>query len=68
MTDSINYEQNDKPFYKKKKYDGIIKYVHFYQNLAVIKKGKSAKLYYKDSIKQNSLIEALKKFISYFYR
>ncbi len=68
MADSINYEHNDKPFYKKKKYDGIIKYVHFYQNLAVIKKGKSTKLYYKDSIKENSLIEILKKFVSYFYK
>ena len=52
----------------KKKYDGIIKYVHFYQNLAVIKKGKSTKLYYKDSIKENSLTETLKKFVSYFHR
>ena len=68
MTDSINYEQYDKPFYKKKKYDGIIKYVHFYQNLAVIKKGKSTKLYYKNSIKENCLTETLKKFVSYFHR
>jgi hypothetical protein len=68
MTDSINYEQNNKPFYKRKKYDGIIKYIHFYQNLVVIKKGKSTKLYYKDSIKENSLIETFKKFVSYFYK
>ena len=36
LTDSINYEQNDKPFYKRKKFDGEIKYVHFYQNIAII--------------------------------
>jgi len=68
MADSINYEQNNKPFFKKKKYDGIIKYVHFYQNLAIIKKGKSAKLYYKDLKKENYLVETFKKFISYLRR
>ena len=30
LTDSINYEENDKPFYSKKKFDGMIKYIHFY--------------------------------------
>jgi|TARA_Y100000310_G_scaffold190585_1_gene190565 hypothetical protein len=52
----------------EKKYDGIIKYVHFYQNLVVVKKGKSRKLYYKDSIKEYSLIETFKKFVSHFYK
>ena len=47
LTDSINYEINDKPFFKKTKFDGLIKYVHFYQNVVVIKKGHSKKLFYK---------------------
>ena len=66
LTDSINYEHNDKPFYKKKIYDGNIKYVHFFQNLAVIKKGESLKYYYKKKDKKN-LIEKLKKILSIFY-
>ena len=66
LTDSINYEQNDKPFYKRKKFDGEIKYVHFYQNIAIIKKGNSVKYFYKD--KENNFLDKIKKIISYFYK
>ena len=68
IADSINYEKNNKPFFKKKKYDGIVKYIHFYQNLAIIKKGQSIKHYYKDAKRENYLIEIIKKLISYIYR
>ena len=65
LTDSINYEVNDKPFFKKSKFDGLIKYVHFYQNVVVIKKGHSKKLFYKKSNKNLSISNKLKKIISY---
>ena len=68
FADSINYEQNDKPFFRKKKYDGLIKYIHFYQNLAIIKKGESAKIYYKKNNEKKNWIETVKKFISYIYK
>ena len=68
MADSINYEQNNKPFFKKKKYDGLIKYIHFYQNLAIIKKGSSIKYYYEKVKREKYWIEIIKKFISYIYR
>ena len=68
LTDSINYEQNDKPFYKRKKFDGEIKYVHFYQNIAIIKKGESVKYFYKDKDKENNFLDKIKKIISYFYK
>ena len=68
IADSINYEQNNKPFFKKKKFDGCVKYVHFYQNLAIIKKGESLKYYYKEAQEKKHWIEVIKKFISYIYR
>ena len=45
--DSINYEDYDRPFFKKNKYDGLIKQLSFFQNIAFIKKGKSIKYHYK---------------------
>ena len=68
IADSINYEQNNKPFFRKTKYDGLIKYIHFYQNLAIIKKGLSSKYYYKEVKREKYWIEIIKKFISYIYR
>ena len=65
LTDSINYEINDKPFFKKTKFDGLIKYVHFYQNVVVIKKGHSKKLFYKKTNKNFSISNKIKKLISY---
>ena len=66
LTDSINYEQNDKPFFKNKKFDGLIKHVHFYQNIAVIKKGITSKFFYENSSPTNSFIDKIKKIFSYF--
>ena len=45
IADSINYEHKDKPFFKRKKFDGLVKYIHFYQNIAILKKGESIKLF-----------------------
>jgi hypothetical protein len=67
LTDSINYEHNDKPFYKKKKFDGLIEYIHFYQNISILKKGQSKKIFYKDEKKEKNLIGVIKKIISNFY-
>lgn len=68
LTDSINYEHYDRPFFKRKKFDGIIKYIHFYQNIAIIKKGESVKYFYKDKDKQNNFSDKIKKIISNFYK
>ena len=67
ITDSINYEQNDKPFYETKKFDGQIKFVHFFQNLAIIKKGKSINFFYNNSVKSNFFITKLKKILFSFF-
>jgi len=67
LSDSINYELNDRPFFKKKKFDGDIKYVHFFQNIVFIKKGKSNHYFYNKSVK-NSFINKIKKIISFCYK
>ena len=67
ITDSINYEQNDKPFYETKKFDGQIKFVHFFQNIAIIKKGKSINFFYNNSVKSNFFITKLKKILFSFF-
>ena len=41
LTDTINYEKNDRPFYKKSDFDGHIKSIYFHQNIAFINKGES---------------------------
>ena len=63
LTDSINYEHKDRPFFKKKKFDGMIKYVHFYQNISIVKKGESINYFYKDT-KKITFFDKLKKIIS----
>ena len=68
LTDSINYEHNDKPFFKRKKFDGSVKYMHFYQNIAIIKKGESTKYFYKNESEANNLSKNIKKLISLFYK
>ena len=68
LADSINYEHKDKPFFKRKKFDGTIKYVHFYQNIAIIKKGDSTKYFYKDEKEIRGWLNNLKKLISLFYK
>ena len=67
LTDSINFEHNDKPFYKKKKFDGLVEYIHFYQNIAILKKGKSKNIFYENQTKQKNFLEIIKKIISSFY-
>ena len=67
IADSINYEQNDKPFYKTKKFDGLVKFIHFYQNVAIIKKGKSINFFYNDSSRPNTFISKLKKKLFSFF-
>ena len=67
LTDSINYEVNDKPFFKKNKFDGNINFVHFFQNIAFIKKGKSNNYFYNKEIK-NNFFSKIKKIISFFYK
>ena len=64
ITDSINYEHNDKPFYKTKKFDGQVKFIHFFQNVAIIKKGKSINFFYNDAVKSNFFINKIKKILS----
>tara|TARA_B100000795_G_scaffold269554_1_gene259302 strand:+ start:2796 stop:3602 length:807 start_codon:yes stop_codon:yes gene_type:complete len=39
LTDSLNYQEIANPFYRKKKYDGLIKNISFYHNMIVLKKG-----------------------------
>ena len=67
IIDSINYEKNNKPFYKNSIYDGLIKYIHFYQNILIVKKGRSINYYYENSVKSNFFFNYLKKlFFSFF--
>jgi demethylmacrocin O-methyltransferase len=66
LIDSGNYEKNDRPFYKKNKFDGNIKFVHFYQNLMILKKGKTLLLQYKNS-KNRGFINCIKKYFSQIF-
>ena len=36
LSDSVNYENFDRPFFKKNRFDGLIESVHFYQNIVFI--------------------------------
>ena len=66
LTDSINYEHNDKPFFKKSIYDGKIKSVHFYQNISIIRKGESVKYFYNENQKVK-LLDKVKKLFSLIF-
>ncbi len=66
LSDSINYENYDRPFFKKSRFDGLIKSVHFYQNIVFIFKGESKK-YFHSNVKTN-LLNRLKKFLSFLFR
>ena len=46
LTDSVNYEHYDRPFFRKTSYDGLIKSVQFFQNIVFIRKGDSKKFFY----------------------
>jgi len=59
LTDSINYEHFDLPFTKSSTYDGKIKFVHFFQNVAIVKKGKSKKIHYNGVRTKNNFIKKL---------
>ena len=67
LSDSINYEHNDKPFFKKKKFDGLIKCIHSHQNITFIEKGNSFQ-YFHPEVKKKNLINVIKKIMSYFYK
>ena len=66
LSDSINYEHNDKPFFKKSIYDGKIKSVHFYQNISIIRKGDSVKYFYNKNQKVK-LLDKVKKLFSLIF-
>jgi 8-demethyl-8-alpha-L-rhamnosyltetracenomycin-C 2'-O-methyltransferase len=67
LADSINYEHKDKPFFKRNTFDGSIKSISFYQNIAFITKGESVN-YFFDNIKKSTFSDKIKKVISFFYR
>jgi hypothetical protein len=68
LVDSGNYEAFDRPFFKKSEFNGKIKFVHFFQNLVIIKKGLTNKLQYNNnSGSKNKLSDFFKKIISRFY-
>ena len=66
LVDSLNYENYDRPFYKKSKFNGKINSINFYQNCAVLKKGDSKVYFYKNKPK-NKFINLVKKFFSILF-
>ena len=66
LADSINYENFDRPFFKKNRFDGLIKSIHFYQNIVFIFKGQSKK-YYHSNVKIKYL-DYIKKMLSLIFR
>ena len=66
LTDTINYEKNDRPFYKKSDFDGHIKSIYFHQNIAFINKGESINYFYNQDFKE-TFTDKIKKFISNFF-
>ena len=66
LSDSINYENFDRPFFKKNRFDGLIKSIHFYQNIVFVFKGHSIK-YFHPKVKAN-ILDRFKKLLSLFFR
>ena len=66
LTDSINYEKNNRPFFKKNKFDGLIKSINFHQNIAFIFKGKSINYFY-DQDFHETFFNKVKKLLSFFF-
>ena len=66
LTDSINYEKNNRPFFKKNKFDGLIKSINFHQNIAFIFKGESINYFYNDDFNEN-IFDKIKKILSYLF-
>ncbi len=67
LTDSINYEKNDRPFFINNKFDGQIKSIFFHQNIAFITKGESINYFYNNDQKL-SLSDNIKKILSFFFK
>lgn len=66
LTDSINYEKNNRPFFKKKFFDGLVKSICFHQNIVFIYKGKSINYFY-DNDSKPSFSDKIKYFFSKFF-
>lgn len=66
LSDCVNYEHLNRPFYSKNKFDGLVEYVHFYQNIVFIKKGVSKK-YYHSHKNNKSLLDTLMEILSKFF-
>ena len=66
LTDSINYEKNNRPFFKKNNFEGIIKSIYFHQNIAFILKGESVNYFYNQDFKE-TFSDKIKKFFSIFF-
>tara|TARA_Y100000389_G_C17367020_1_gene466871 strand:+ start:267 stop:956 length:690 start_codon:yes stop_codon:yes gene_type:complete len=66
LSDSVNYEHYNRPFYRKSKFDGLVKSVNFYQNIIFVRKGVTEKYYHTSNVK-NSLIEFLKTLLAKFF-
>ena len=66
LTDSINYEKNNRPFFKKSIFDGLVKSINFHQNIAFIYKGESINYFYNQDFKE-TFTDKLKKFLSKFF-
>ena len=66
LTDSINYEKNNRPFFKKNKFDGQIQSINFHQNIAFIYKGESVNYFYNQSFKFK-ISDKIKEIISKFF-
>ena len=66
LSDSVNYEQYDRPFIKKNFFDGKIKSVHFHQNIVFVYKGNSINYYHPDPPK-NNFLSFIKRIFSKFF-
>jgi len=66
LSDCVNYEHFNRPFYKKNKFDGLVKSVNFYQNIIFIRKGSTEKYYHSSDVK-NTFFDFFKKMFSKFF-
>ena len=66
LSDCVNYEHNDKPFFSKNKFDGFVSSVCFHQNICFVKKGLSKNHFY-PKYNELSLSDKFKKFISFIF-
>jgi len=66
LADCVNYEHDDRPFYKKNKFDGLVKTVSFHQNIVFVKKGVSLN-YYHPIKKKETFLNLFKKIFSNFF-